>query len=670
MKKNNLLLVFILMTFFTKGMAQKKYELGKVTIEELNEKAHPRDSSAAAAILFRKGKTSFTYEESGFFIVTEVDTKIKIYKKTALKYADFSVDLYIGGQTKEVVTFSKAVTYNLVGGKIEKSKLKSEGQFEEKINKFSARKKITMPNVKEGSIIEYSYELKTPYIGNFPDWQFQTSIPVDYSEYRTLIPEYYVYNVRTKGTIVPAKTEEVGKRSATVFDRGNILTGINNSLTQTYEFDEKRTTYKLDNIPALSDESYVNNINNYTSSISHELASTQYPGDVFKTYASTWESVVKNIYDNESFGGELDKKSYFESDINPLVFSLTTNNDKIAAIFNFVKNRMNWNEYNSYYCDEGVKTAYKNKTGNSAEINLMLVAMLRHVGINANPILVSTRNHGIALFPSRSAYNHVICGVTTDEENGLIVLDATNKYAMPNILPIRDLNWFGRMIMRDGRSLEVNLTPRFSSKEIVNLTATMDAQGKITGNIRDQYLDYNAYVYRSRFNSVAKDSYIEKLEKDHIGIEIGEYEKLNELDLSKPIIENYSFSHNNVAEIIGDKMYFSPLLYLATTKNPFTQESREYPVDMIFPNQEKYYISITIPDGYTIETLPKSKALAMIDNLAIFKYNISNTDKQIQLLFTFDINQAIIPSNYYLALKDFYREMIEKEMDKIVLKKI
>ena len=118
------------------------------------------------------------------------------------------------------------------------------------------------------------------------------------------------------------------------------------------------------------------------------------------------------------------------------------------------------------------------------------------------------------------------------------------------------------------------------------------------------------------------------------------------------------------------KMYFSPLLYLATTKNPFTQESREYPVDMIFPNQEKYYVSITIPDGYTIETLPKSKALAMIDNLAIFKYNISSTEKQIQLLFTFDMNQAIIPSNYYLVLKDFYREMIEKETEKIVLKKI
>jgi hypothetical protein len=65
-------------------------------------------------------------------------------------------------------------------------------------------------------------------------------------------------------------------------------------------------------------------------------------------------------------------------------------------------------------CNEGVKKAYKDKTGNVAEINLMLTAMLRYAGLNANPVLVSTRSNGIAIFPNRTAFNYVIAAV----ENG------------------------------------------------------------------------------------------------------------------------------------------------------------------------------------------------------------------------------------------------------------
>ncbi len=63
---------------------------------------------------------------------------------------------------EESVYISDALTYNLVNGKIEKTKLKSEGEFNEQVlNKFRSRKKITMPNVKEGSVLEYKYTIKT-----------------------------------------------------------------------------------------------------------------------------------------------------------------------------------------------------------------------------------------------------------------------------------------------------------------------------------------------------------------------------------------------------------------------------------------------------------------------------------------------------------------------------
>ena len=80
--KNHKLLILVILTSVYTGFSQKKMELGKVTIEELKEKMHSIDTSAVAAVLFQVGRTYFEYSNAnGFGLITEIDTKIKIYKK-------------------------------------------------------------------------------------------------------------------------------------------------------------------------------------------------------------------------------------------------------------------------------------------------------------------------------------------------------------------------------------------------------------------------------------------------------------------------------------------------------------------------------------------------------------------------------------------------------------
>src|SRR5690606_34165552 len=133
----------------------------------------------------------------------------------------------------------------------------------------------------------------------------------------------------------------------------------------------------------------------------------------------------------------------FENDVNNLVASVSNPMERASLIFNFVKSKVKWNGYVGISSKEGVRKAYKDQTGNVAEINLMLTAMLRHAGLNANPVLISTKQNGIPLFPTLDGYNYVISGIET--EQGVILLDASNKYSMPNILPSRVLNWEGRI---------------------------------------------------------------------------------------------------------------------------------------------------------------------------------------------------------------------------------
>jgi hypothetical protein len=668
-KKQLFLLVSIL---FITNLNAQKLELGKVTIAELEEKQHPTEPDAPAAILFEKGKVTFEYSQSeGFVMTTTVQVKIKIYKKEGYEWANKAVRYYIPSNMRENISFDDAITYNLVAGKIEKTKLKSDGEFDEKINKYWSQKKISMPNIKEGSIIEYEYTIKSPNIVTMKDWSFQTSIPVKYSEFKTYIPEYFVYKPNQKGFVFPKTTVEKNQKSQTYNYREKNQPGegvISHTSQEKLEYEETQTTYICQKLPSMKDEAFVNNIDNYTSSISHELTMTRYPNQPYKTYSTDWETVTKNIYESEDFGGELNKTGYFEQDINTLLSGITIRDEKITTIFSFVKSKVKWNDYTSYYCNDGVKKAYKDNVGNVAEINLMLTAMLRYAGIDANPVLVSTRSNGIAMFPNRTAYNYVIAAV--EIENGLILLDATERYATPNVLPIRDLNWFGRLIRKDGTSTEVNLTPNNLSTEINNLQVTLDNKGGISGKIRTQYSAHNALSFRQKNINTNKETYLEKLENDKGLIEISDYVRDNDLDLSKPIVETYSFKDSDAFEIINDKIYISPLFFLSVNENPFKQETREYPVDFGFPFEDTYNVNIEIPEGYIIETLPTQAKFVTDENLAVFKYLISNTGNKIQMKITSTINSPIVSSEFYSTLKDFFQKVIEKQNEKIVLKKI
>ncbi len=644
------ILLFVIIFSINSAFGQK-FSLGKVTIEELAEKKHPLDSAAPAAYLHKTGKNYFELSPEGrFSLVHEVTSKIKIYKKEAYNYANVEVPYYIGGVAVKL-NFDDAATYNLVDNKVVKTKLKSDGEFQENINENYGIKKIALPNVKEGSIIEYKYTLKTPYFTYFPDWYFQHSIPVNNVDFEVVIPEFFKYQLFLKGF------EDISISPETV------IRSFNN------QYNQSKISYSGKNIKAIKSEPYVNNMDNYTSMLQYEIASSNFPSEGFKNYSIDWASVTTTIYDSQYFGKELNKKSYFEKDIELLLSGLTTREEKMNAIFNFVKERMNWNEKYGYYTDLGVKKAYDEKVGNVADINLILTAMLRYANIKANPILVSTRSNGITIFPNRGAYNYVIAGVES-ENNKIVLLDATSKNTLPNIIPIRAVNWTGRMIREDKTSKEINLMPQTNSKEAVNVFAKMDQTGTVSGTTRIQYMDYKGYVFRENYGNLSQDAYLEQMEKEHQQLEVGKYEVTHIKEVDKPLIEVFEFTNNNMVDRIGDKMYFYPMLFYTSTVNPFKEESRKFPLDFSYPFQEKYNITLEIPDGYEIESIPKPIHLSMEDNIGSFKFLIGNTGNKVQVSVVFDINYANVSADYYTSLKSFFGKVIEKQTEKIVLKKI
>jgi|TARA_B110000967_G_scaffold200232_1_gene235726 hypothetical protein len=659
--------ILLVVLFVCQITTSQNYKFGKISKEELQEKFNPLDSSATATYLYKYRKTFFEYHQNtGFELITKVHERVKIYNPEGFEHATEAISLYKSSSSQEKVTGLKAYTYNLIDGKIEDTKLKKNGIFKTEKSRYRNETKFTMPNIKEGSIVEYEYKIRSPFYQNIDEFQFQHAIPIKKLEAEFQAPEYYNFKVNMKGFLpmIP-KTEK--RRDKITFNNKD-RTGTRTTFSSSdLEFTKTVSTFNLENIPALKEEPYVNNIDNYRSSAKYELSYVKLPDTPVKHYSTTWEDVVETIYKSSNFGTELKKSGYYEDDIDALISTVSDPNIRMELIFNFVKSKVKWNEYYSKYTNDGVKKAYKEHVGNVAEINLMLTSMLRYAGLNANPVLISTRDNGIPIFPTREGYNYVISCV--EFPAGKVLLDATNKYSSPNILPYRVLNWEGRIIKKNGTSSLISLYPNENSKTTTLMLINLSEDGSIEGSCRSVKTNHSALSYRNRYNNSDENDFLEKLENKYDGLEVSDFKVNNLVELTKPIIEIYKFAIDNQTDIIGDKIYFSPLFFLKSKENPFKLEKREFPVDFGYPSTSLYRFTINLPEGYKVESVPKAEAFALPENFGLFKYNLSHNESTIQLLIETKINSPIISSLYYEALKAYFNKLIEKENEQIVLTK-
>lgn len=666
--KNILLIIALL---FLVSVSAQEIKFGKISKEDLEEEAYPIDTTADAAYLNLTRKIYYTYsEKKGFEIVTEIHERIKIYTKEGFENATRKIVYYKPDTgNKDKINVIKGYTFTLNNGKISKHKLAKSSIFDEKLSKYKSVKKITFPNIKEGAIIDLEYKITSPYTNVIDDIDYQFGIPVKKIYCSVEIPEYYTFTKKQKGYfLIPVKTN-TKNRSITSFQKytnsQNLRVEVGSSRMDYKNFVD---IYKAENIPALTDtEPFISSIKNYRGGIKYELASTKFPNSKMKFFSNSWESVGKQIHKSINFGGELDKTGYFKNDINSLINTTSDNYKKIASIFKFIKKKVKWNGYYGKYVEKGVKKAFKEGTGNVAEINLMLTSMLRYAGLNAYPVLVSTRTNGKPLFPTLEGFNYVITMVKLPSDK-YILLDATEPYSTPNILPKRTLNWNGRVISEKGGSTWVKLTPSKHATIDNILMAKITPELSIEGFLRTKMFNHKALEYRKKNAHVKEETLRTNFEEKNT-LEVTNFKISNIHNLATPINRDVKFISNELIEEINSKLYIEPLLFLTERENPFKTKIREFPVDFAFPLKYKNSISIQIPIGYVTESLPEKLAIGLPEKLGLFKYQVSQVGNKIKVLSILQFNKTIIAPEHYQTLKKFYNEVIQKQIEKIVLVK-
>ncbi|MBL4663585.1 MAG: DUF3857 domain-containing protein [Flavobacteriaceae bacterium] len=560
--KRVFLLIFSLVVGSFTTISQN-YKFGKVSKKELLEGSHPLYPEAEAAILYQETKTSLNdNKEKGFFAVTEVFKRIKIYNQKGFDWGTVEVDLYTSsGSGKETFSGLKAYTYSILSDEIEKVKLNSDGVFDEKKSKYRSVRKFTMPALKNGCIVEYKYRIKSPFLNNINRFSFQESIPVNKLKMRFEAPEYFNYNAHRRGWIPFEIEKDRHEKTVTnLYTSSRNLgagAGVRNAGKSQIKYFQNISEVYLADVPPIIEEAFAGNLQNYSASLKFELAFVKFPTEMVETYSTDWESVSNTIYRAESFGDQLDKSRYFEDELNQVLSGVTDSNEKMMRIFEFVKEKMNWNGYVGVYTDEGVKNAYKISSGNTADINLMLTAMFRYAGLNANPVLISTKSHGIPIFPTVNGFNYVIAAVETSD--GFLLFNATNKYGQPNVLDKSLLNWKGRVVTENGESQWVSLNPSKLAVEAFMVNAILDSEGRLKGSVKNQFAGNSALENRSKFVGLSEADVKEELEKSYEELSITEVKFENLHNPYESLKIDYKFTTESFVEVINGNLYVSPL---------------------------------------------------------------------------------------------------------------
>ena len=671
------LLLFLLGLFCIASVTAQDFTFGKVNKAALEQTVHPIEPEANAAILHREVRTRFEQSENkGFYTETDVFERIKIYNKEGFDYATKGIKLYLGkSNNDDEIQGLKASIFSLVEGKVEKEKLKNSDVFEEKMSEYVEMMKFTMPNVKVGDVIDIKYTIQSTFISNIDEYKLQEQIPVDNYNLSFAAPEYFVYKMHQKG-FMPFKVMSSTKNRtmrysyAQASGTGGMSGGsVTSGRTIQDEISFKENVYSINKvgIPSIKNEPLSGNLNNYIAGLKLELSYTSFPNGGVDYYSTTWDDVCKTIYQSSNFGGELGKTGFLKSEIAAIIGDATSRDQKVKAAFEYVKNNTTWDEFSGMYAREGIKETFKNGKGNAGDINLLLVAILREAGINANPVLVSTVDHGISIFPTRDGFNYVICGV--EEENNVILLDATGDNA-PDILDSKLLNWQGRLIRKDGSSNWVPLIPVKPAVRNAILMCEIDADLEITGKMQKRFTGHMASNFRNSYKGLSSDETRKQLE-EYIGdSELSDVEVKYMDDVYKPVQYQSAFVNTSQVEEIGGKLYLSPLLFFATNENIFKADTRDLPIYFEYPQQDKSLVTITLPEGYKVESMPESITLSIGADRGVYKYVISEVAGKIQVSVDNVISQPVFLNTDYEDLKQFFELIVKKENEKIVLIKI
>lgn len=660
------LVINFLNIFAVAAQVKQNIQFGKINPAEFNTHAIFEDSTTPAIVLSDIGSTEFEGNSTGnFTLVYKHHKRILIKNRKGFEAATILIALYNGdnsASTEKLDDF-EATTYTYENGKIVSTKVKKSDVLVEKTSKESVLRKFTFPNVQEGCILEFRLKIKSPFYDRLRSWNFQSEYPTIWSEYKVVIPPLFDYLSSSYGYLDYAVNElSYLPKTYTIRDP---ISKVQDNTTYSISGEALVNVWAVKDAPPFKRESFVYSHLNHIKRIQFQLKAINYSATSSEKKIKSWPEVAKDLLADEDFGAGLAQPNNWLNDEIGRI-----NNDKslesCKTIYEYVRNNFICTDYESKWLSQPIKKTFDTKTGTAADLNMLLIAMLRKAGFQADPLIVSTRENGFTNpnYALPSQFNYTLCMVKFKDKT--YILDASHKRIGFGDIPMYCYNGIGRIINLQGSpfSLSPDMLLENSSISVkvtneqhqMNVAITIN-YGKIEGlRLREQIAKQNeSEVVKNITAKIPAEFKLIKFSFDSLNL----FDKALQLRM----LIQYT------PEAEGSTIYFNPILLNEWVKNPFISTTRNYPVELPYRIKEAYQIEIEIPSGYRVDELPVSMKQNLNNSDIKFEYNSKADEKAIIITSSLITNKTVFQKTEYNALRTYFMNLIKKYEEQIVFKK-
>lgn len=657
MKPKLLIIIALSMTMLT-AWAQENVNMkfGKPTKEELTMTTYEADPQADAVVLCRLTDVEYTIQSITYLIDYHEKVRIKVLKPDGARFAKVvipyqqhmainsiggtkvtamalpkpggSSDSYFEGEgvsmtegvfgtdADDIVEDIKATAFNMEGGKMVKTILKKSNIVNKKIDEQNYLVEFTVPNVKEGTVIEYEYNIHSQLFWQLRDWYAQCEIPVVYAKLDMDIPSYLIYNIEDHGIQRLTYTCTAGSMKFKL---------VSDPLANPMTITTNHYVYIGRNLRAMPKDDYVWNIQDYCAGITAELRTYRLPGMSQMDFAKTWQQIDELILGSDAFNLQLNAHSPLHQELQEAhIQDIADVQERAAAVYQLVTGRVKWNgKYDLW--PQPTKEVLQQGTGSNADINMLLIQSLKDVGLEALPVVLRSRDQGMLPynFPSFQKLTTYVVGVK--QTNGQYAyVDATSTGGWLNVLPAILLADRARLVNPKG-STWVDLQKTIKAKTVTAIEATLSADGTIRGTQTTQYEGVAAQSFRQQQHST---------------------------EFAPKAMD--STAVNYLGTVANGQISFCPFPTPPIQPRPFATEDRLMPVEFPSLTSEMMTVNITLPEGYALVDKPEQYNMVTTDKGIEGRLFVSQIGQKLQVLYLFNVNKVKQDPKNYPAIRQMF----------------
>ncbi len=618
-----------------------------VNPDELKMTAEPQAPGAPAIILYRqvdRDDTGHTAHENNYF-------RIKILKEEGRKYADVEIPFFKENGNNIVNIHARTIhpdgsIANFEGKAFDKTIAKAKGR------KYMA-KTFTLPDVQVGSVIEYYYTLDlAEYFVFDSHWILSDELFTKSAKFslKPYVSGYSNMHVRWSWQLPPGSTE------------------------QPNEGPDHIIRLQVQNVPAFQTEDFMPPENELKSRVDFT-----YTEDYEKDATQFWKSRGKKLNGLvESFAG---KPKAMEQAVAQIVSPNDSPDEKLQKIYARVQQIRN-TSYELRKTEQeqkrekekensNVEDVWKRGYANGTEINWLFLALARAAGFEAHAVFASDRRNYF-FYPALMDSHKLNSDLVVVKVNGKDVFcDPGAAFTPFGLLMWPETAVPGLRLDKDGGTWIRTMVPDSSASRIMRKADfTLAESGDVEGKLTVTYTGLEAMQRRREElheDEADRKKFLEDEAKGYVPA-ASELELTNKPDWrssTPPLIAEFKMKIPGWVSGAGRRALFPVGIFSADEKRVFEHAERVHPIYFEFPSQKEDDVTISLPLGWEIGSLPPAQNQDA--KAAVYTLRAENSKGTLHLSRTLNLNLMLLDQKYYTSLRNFFQVVRTGDEEQIVL---